>query len=99
MTAKQISHMIWYAIDGRYKRNKEADFENKELFNEFQMIFSEIETVFLQSKKTSRWWMQLPDNKYIPCSYNDYLLASRNEIPERWFRAQQREIELMTKRK
>ncbi|MBK7098719.1 MAG: arginase family protein [Sphingobacteriales bacterium] len=99
MTAKQISHMIWYAIDGRYKRNKEADFENKERFNEFQMIFSEIETVFLQSKKTGRWWMQLPDNKYIPCSYNDYLLASRNEIPERWFRAQQREIELMTKKK
>jgi hypothetical protein len=34
--------------------------------------------------------MQLPDNKYIACSYQDYLLASNNEIPERWLRAQER---------
>ena len=34
--------------------------------------------------------MQLPDNKFIACSYQDYLLASSNEIPERWLRAQER---------
>ncbi len=30
--------------------------------------------------------MQLPDSKFIACSYKDYLLASSNEIPERWLR-------------
>jgi hypothetical protein len=54
------------------------------------MAFAEVETVFLQSKKTGRWWMQLPDKKFIACSYKDYLLASSNEIPERWLRAQER---------
>jgi hypothetical protein len=49
-----------------------------------------VDTIFLQSKKTGRWWMQLPNNSYIACSYNDYMLASSNEIPERWLRAQER---------
>ncbi|MGE9311251.1 formimidoylglutamase [Niabella sp. CJ426] len=90
LTAKQISHMIWYTIDGRYRRLKEASFDQLEHFNEYQMAFAEIESTFLQSKKTRRWWMQLPDKTYIPCSYKDYLAAGSNEIPERWFRAQQR---------
>ena len=33
---------------------------------------------------------QLPDKQFIACSYKDYLLASSNEIPERWLRAQER---------
>ncbi len=91
LTAKQISHMLWYLIDGRARGKREAELTEKEYFNEFHMAFAEIESVFLQSKKTGRWWMQLPDKKYIPCSYKDYLLAGRNEIPERWLRAQERD--------
>ena len=34
--------------------------------------------------------MQLPDKKFIACSKSDYELASHNEIPERWFRSQER---------
>jgi hypothetical protein len=45
------------------------------------MAFAEVETTFLQSKKTGRWWMQLPDSKFIACSYKDYISASSNEIP------------------
>lgn len=92
LTAKQISQMIWYAIDGRSRYKKEAQLDERENFNEYQVIFSEIETVFLQSKKTGRWWMQMPDSKFIPCSYHDYQMAGRNEIPNRWFREQQREM-------
>ncbi len=90
LTAKQISHMIWYLLDGRSRGQREATLEEKDSFNEFHMAFAEVQTVFLQSKKTGRWWMQLPDNKFIACSYKDYLLASSNEIPERWLRAQER---------
>jgi formiminoglutamase len=36
--------------------------------------------------------MQLPNKKMIPCTYNDYLFASNNEIPERWLRAQERDV-------
>jgi formiminoglutamase len=90
LTAKQISHMIWYLLDGRSRGRREAKLEEKESFNEYYMAFAEVHTVFLQSKKTGRWWMQLPDKKFIACSYKDYLLASSNEIPERWLRAQER---------
>jgi arginase family enzyme len=90
LTAKQISQMIWYTIDGRSKGRREAELKDKSSFHEFHMAFSEVDTVFLQSKKTGRWWMQLPDKTFIACSHKDYLLASSNEIPERWLRAQER---------
>jgi formiminoglutamase len=90
LTAKQISQMLWYLLDGRSRGKKEAMMDEKESFNEYHTAFAEVETVFLQSKKTGRWWMQLPDKQFIACSYKDYLLASSNEIPERWLRAQER---------
>jgi arginase family enzyme len=91
LTAKQISQMLWYVLDGRSRGRREASLSERDSFNEFHLAFAEVETVFLQSKKTGRWWMQLPDNKFIACSYKDYLLASSNEIPERWLRAQERD--------
>jgi hypothetical protein len=90
LTARQISHMIWYLIDGKSRGRREAALTDRDLFIEYRTAFAEVETTFLQSRKTHRWWMQLPDNKYIACSYQDYLLASSNEIPERWLRAQER---------
>jgi formiminoglutamase len=90
LTAKQISHMIWYVLDGKSRGFREAALDQKESFNEYHTAFAEVATTFLQSKKTGRWWMQLPDKKFIACSYKDYLLASSNEIPERWLRAQER---------
>lgn len=91
LTAIQIAQMIWYFIDGRYKSKTEASLEDRHLFNEFHTAFAEVDTLFLQSKKTGRWWMQLPNHKFIACSATDYKLASHNEIPERWLRAQERE--------
>ena len=90
LTAVQIAQMFWYFIDGKSRSKQEAELQESNHFNEFHTVFAEVETVFLQSRKTSRWWMRLPDNKMIACSYNDYLTASKNEIPERWMRAQER---------
>lgn len=91
LTAIQIAQMIWYFIDGRYKLKTEASIEDRNSFNEFHTAFAEVDTLFLQSKKTGRWWMQLPNHKFIACSATDYRLASHNEIPERWLRAQERD--------
>ncbi len=91
ITAKQISQMLWYFVDGKSRSKQEASPEEKHNFNEYHTAFTDMDTVFLQSKKTSRWWMQLPDKQLIACSYNDYVNASNNEIPERWLRAQERQ--------
>ena len=90
LTAMQISQMLWYLVDGKSRGRRESELGERDSFTEYHTAFAEVETTFLQSKKTSRWWMQLPDKKYIACSYKDYLLASSNEIPERWLRAQER---------
>jgi formiminoglutamase len=90
LTAKQISQLLWYILDGRSRGRREAQLDEKDSFNEYHTVFAEVETTFLQSKKTGRWWMQLPAKNFIACSYKDYLLASSNEIPERWLRAQER---------
>lgn len=90
LSAKQIAQMIWYFIDGRSRNKQEADINDTHQFNEFHTSFADVPTVFFQSKKTGRWWMQLPGKILMPCSVKDYYTASNNEIPERWLRAQER---------
>lgn len=90
LTSKQIAQMLWYFIDGRSRSKQEAPIEDRALFNEYHTAFAEVDTIFLQSRRTNRWWMQLPNKKMVACSQLDYLNASRNEIPERWLREQER---------
>ena len=90
VTARQISQMIWYFIDGRHRLKQESALEERHNFNEFHTVFAEVDTVFLQSKRTNRWWMQMPDGKFIACSQNDYFTAGQNDFPERWLRVQER---------
>lgn len=91
LTAKQIAHMLWYFVDGRFKAKQESSLEDRDQFVEYHNRMAEVDTVFLQSRRTGRWWAQLPSGKYISCSYKDYLMACNNELPERWMRALERE--------
>lgn len=90
LTARQIAQMLWYFIDGKNRAKQEVPLSDTANYNEFHTVFAEVDTLFMQSKKTGRWWMRLPNDKMIPCSYTDYVHASHNEIPERWLRAQER---------
>lgn len=90
MTAKLIAQMLWYFIDGYRVRMTEAALSETEEFSEFHIGFTDIDVVFLKSKRTNRWWMKLPNNNTVPCSFKDYQMACNNEIPERWLREQER---------
>jgi formiminoglutamase len=90
MTAKLVSQMIWYFTDGCLVRKTEAKLTDREEFLAFNVAFTDNDTTFLKSKRTNRWWMKMPDQSFVPCSYNDYLIASSGDIPERWLRAQER---------
>ncbi|MEI7620885.1 MAG: arginase, partial [Candidatus Falkowbacteria bacterium] len=56
------------------------------------------EIVFYKSKKSDRWWMEVPcptNSKFerhhlVPCSYKDYLTACKEEMPDRWWQAYQK---------
>jgi len=53
---------------------------------------------FWNSIKSNRWWMQIPSktdrklrrHRLIPCSYEDYLKACEEELPERLLKAHRR---------
>lgn len=90
LTSIEGAQMLWYFLDGYAVRIQEAALSDRDAFLEFHVSFTDVETSFLKSKRTGRWWMQLPDELYIPCAYADYVAASRNETPERWLRAQER---------
>ncbi len=90
MTAKLMAQMVWYFLDGLLIKKNEPPLSNREGFTEFHLRFAEVEGTFLKSKRTARWWMEMPDGTFLPCSYNDYLIATQNEMPERWLREQER---------
>ena len=60
----------------------------------------EFDAVFYKNKQLNKWWMEIPlvgeqavqfkDNYFIPCSYQDYQIASQGELPDRWWKAFQR---------
>jgi arginase family enzyme len=90
MTAQLIAQMLWYFIDGYGVRRIEAPLEKRDEFSEFHVSFTSNDVLFLKSKRTARWWMQIPDGRFVPCSYADYRLACNDEMPERWLREQER---------
>lgn len=92
ITAKLLAQMIWYFVDGLSIQAGESDISNASQFLEYQIPFTDTNILFRKSKKTNRWWMQLSNGRFIPCSYNDYVSASQNEIPERWLRELERLI-------
>jgi len=90
MTAKLITQMIWYFVDGLVMRRYEASLAEMNEFMIFNVSFTDNDTVFVKSKRTGRWWMRMPAGEYAPCAYSDYLVASANDMPERWLRMQER---------
>jgi formiminoglutamase len=88
--AHTVAQAIWYFVDGFRIRLLEASIDMHQEYEEYHTSIDDILITFRKSKRTTRWWMQLPNKQFIPCSYSDYQIASNNEFPERWFRAQER---------
>lgn len=92
LSARQMAQLLWYFVDGKAKAMAEAPLSNREAFYEYHTAFGEIETLFLQNKRSKRWWMQIPNNKFVACTHADFIKASHGDIPERWLRTQERTI-------
>lgn len=101
-TAHLVAQMIWYFIDGFYNRAHDFPFRNEEDYLKYRVSISDHkeEIVFFKSKKTDRWWMEIPlpseqrikyERHYlVPCSYKDYQIACENDIPDRWWMVYQK---------
>ncbi|MEO8148969.1 MAG: formimidoylglutamase [Bacteroidia bacterium] len=100
-TAQLIAQMIWYFMEGFYKRKNEMPQYNRNGYMKYMVTLSntEHEVIFLKSIKSDRWWMEIPitDNytkfqrhHIVPCSYKDYQQACTNEMPDRWWQTYQK---------
>jgi arginase family enzyme len=101
-TAHLVAQMIWYFFDGFYNRAHDFPFRNEEDYLKYRVSIRDHkeEIVFYKSKKTDRWWMEIPlpaeqrikyERHYlVPCSYKDYQIACENDIPDRWWMVYQK---------
>ena len=92
-TAALIAQMIWYFVEGVNYRTYEFPTNNLDGFTKYMVIIAEDTYNFYKSNQSDRWWMEISINKdnktkrrtLIPCTYKDYLTATKEEIPKRWY--------------
>ncbi|MBU0488222.1 MAG: formimidoylglutamase [Bacteroidetes bacterium] len=100
-TSHLVAQMIWYFLEGFYNRKKDFPLRDKDDFLKYRVSISnhKHEIVFYKSKKSDRWWMEVPFSdemsKYerhhlVPCSYKDYEAAINEEMPDRWWQFYQK---------
>ena len=98
--AMLIAQCIWYFIEGVNFRIDDEDFNDEKFYNNYQVPIEDTILHFKKSLKSGRWWIKLPkslhlDNKtesiaLLPCSYDDYVAACDQIIPDVWYKAQQK---------
>ncbi|MFM6975536.1 MAG: formimidoylglutamase [Sphingobacteriaceae bacterium] len=100
-TALLLAQMLWYLVDGFYNRKKDLPLQPKSQYLIYRTTLKDYadELIFVKSKKTDRWWMQVPypsgkskNERFhlIPCTYEDYQLAVAGEMPDLWWRTHQK---------
>ena len=98
--AMLIAQIFWYFIEGFSFRVSDDDFSNETQYVIYKVPIEDDILIFKKSNKTGRWWIELPffsnvNNKLkretlLPCTYDDYLSACNQEMPERWIKARRK---------
>lgn len=95
-SAQIVAHAIYYLIDGYLWRKQDFPYKDKENYLKFnvQMEEEDGDVIFYKSKKSSRWWVEVPcsgESQYkylrhyiVPCLYEDYVAAMNGQVPIRW---------------
>jgi hypothetical protein len=98
---KLIAQMLWYFVEGmHYRLNEQAHVKNVN-FIKYKVPVEDEVLVFYESNLSGRWWIEIPSNSQtgnnkleqhtlLPCDKENYLSACDQEIPERWFKAKQK---------
>ena len=101
-TSNLAAQMIWCFMDGFYNRKSDYPSRTSADYIKFHVVLQEekYEINFYKSKKSDRWWMEIPypptkglkfeRHTLWPCSYKDYEMAINNEIPDRWWQTYQK---------
>jgi formiminoglutamase len=93
-SAMVVATMIWYFIEGFKNRKDEKGFQTNDYMKYVVAMDKEPETIsFYKSRLSDKWWMEVPNaaqsgvydrNYIVPCDFDDYQMATKGELPERW---------------
>ena len=101
-TAALAAQALWHFAEGFFARMGDDPRADREHYRRFLVPLAGGQDItFYKSKKSDRWWMEVPGGQgdggeryrrhlLIPCTYDDYQQALRNEPPPRWMRVFQR---------
>jgi formiminoglutamase len=98
-TAGLAAHIIWFFLEGFSQKQYETPVLSNGISGRFTRYHVRItnlddDLIFVKSNLTDRWWMELTvekdQNLFVACSYEDYLKANQNEVPDRWVKAVER---------
>lgn len=90
-----ITQILWYFVEGFNFRVNEYPYISKKTYFKYNVLLDDQELVFYKSDVSDRWWIQIDQTIYkeggrkvlFPCSYEDYISATNQVIPERWWKA------------
>lgn len=103
-TAHLVAQLVWFFVDGFLGRTGDFPRLGKKSDNHMRYFVKveghNEELVFYRSRKSDRWWLEIPcpeflQTKYfrhilVPCSLKDYQTASANELPDRYWQYYQK---------
>lgn len=98
--ASLIAQVLWYFMEGVNFRFEEGDLDDERIYTLYRVPINDEILLFRKSNRSGRWWIELPiissvNNKLktqtlLPCTYGEYLSATNQEIPERWYKARRK---------
>ena len=100
ITSMLIAQIVWYFIEGVNFRVKDDNFNDENNHQKYITLVDDQELIFYKSNKTGRWWIEIPflnevntklkRHTLLPCIHQDYLDACNNKVPDRWYKAFQK---------
>lgn len=95
-TAHLAAQIIWFFLEGFSQKQYELLYlsdQSNSRFTRYHVTITDLEgeAIFIKSNITERWWIEIHDAEdqphYLACSYEDYMMANRDQVPDRWTKA------------
>lgn len=96
-----VAEAIWCFLEGVMHRMGDHPRGTTEDYLQYRVVLEDEdhEVIFYKSPRSDRWWMDIPTpgtgNRkgrilLVPCTYGDYQAAAAGQLPDRWWRTQQK---------
>jgi formiminoglutamase len=93
--AHTVATTIWYLAEALGQRETTTDFHSSQYQQIAVPLPGDMTLLFYKHNLADHWWLQVPYSLsgqsdlhiYLPCTYDDYLVAVDGEIPDCWIKS------------